>query len=152
MEGYTTMPLPLDQQEILLRLPALIIGATMKADSTGFFAGFREANAGAQFLDSAVERFKDNVIVLELLAAMEREHELPGDLDEITYDVVYSHLEHVKALIGGSPYAAGFYQFIYELAMAVAQASGGGLFGGGNKITEGEADFLQALQEQLGLE
>lgn len=145
------MPLPPDMQEALLRLPALIIGATMKSDSTGFFAGFREANAGAQFLDSAIERYKDNVIVLELLAVMGREHELPGDLDEIHYDDVFSQIEHVKALLSGNQFAHGFFMFIYELAEAVAKASGGGLFGGGNKITEGEAEFLSILRDQLGL-
>jgi hypothetical protein len=145
------MPLPLDQQEVLLRLPALIIGATIKSDGTGFFSSFREANAGAQFLDNAVTLYKDNVLVLELLAVMDAEHELPGDLDEITADVVYTQIEHVKALIGGSPYAPGFYEFIYNLAVAVANASGGGLFGSGDKITRGEADFLEDLRTQLGI-
>lgn len=140
-----------EQLDVLLQLPALIIGATMKADRTGFLNGFREANAGAQFIDGAVERYKDNVVVLELIANMEREHELPDDLDEITPDVVYSHLEHVKAMLAGSPYAHGFFMFVYELAEAVANATGGGWFGGGEKITEGEAAFLEDLRAQLGL-
>lgn len=146
------MALSPEQLDVLLRLPALIIGATMKSDRTGFFAGFREANAGAQFIDGAVERYKDNVVVLELIANMEREHELPADLDEITPDVVYTQIEHTKALLADSPYANGFYVFIYELAEAVANATGGGLFGGGDKITEGEANFLRNLRDQLGLQ
>ena len=132
----------------LLELPALIIGVMMKVDGPGFLKGWREASAGLDYFGAALERFNDNAAVLRVLANMERE--LPGDIGQIDYDDVLARAGRVDLLLAGTADAPGYKQFIYELAEAVAAASGAGLFGRGEKISEREALFLAELKARLG--
>lgn len=41
--------------------------------------------------------------------------------------------------------------FVFDLAERVTSASGSGLFGTGQKVSEGEAEFLNNLKGKLGL-
>ncbi|MGQ9888170.1 MAG: hypothetical protein ACUVSX_06710 [Aggregatilineales bacterium] len=133
----------------LMELPSLIIGAMMNVDGPGFLKGWREASAGLNYFDTALERFNDNAAVLRVLAYMEQE--LPGDIGAIDWDDVLARLDRIDTLLAGTPDAPGYKQFIYELAETVASASGAGLFGSGPKISEREAAFLAELRARLGL-
>jgi hypothetical protein len=138
-----------DAQAELMALPALIIGVMMKVDGPGFLKGWREATAGLDYFGTALERFNDNAAVLRVLAHMEQE--LPGDIGQIDYDDILVRADRVDMLLAGSADAPGYKQFIYELAEAVAAASGAGLLGRGPKVSEREALFLAELRAHLRL-
>ena len=137
------------QYDELMALPALVIGVMMKVDGPGFLKGWREATAGLDYFSAALERFNDNAAVLRVLAYMEQE--LPGDIGQIDYDDVLARAGRIDLLLAGTPDAPGYKQFIYELAEAVAAASGSGLFGRGPKVSEREAAFLAELRASLRL-
>jgi hypothetical protein len=139
-------------------LPTIVnvIGGTLQSSGSGFFGKLREAGALAGVLSNAGEQFKGNALMEGLLGSLTGEEgtNLLKNLDLGNLD-----LGNVMNQVGGlddtlkdaGEDGAPVKQFIFDVANQVANAAGGGLFGSGDKISEGEASFLSDLKGKLGL-
>lgn len=139
----------------LVLLAQQVISGIMKTDGTGFFGAIREAGALGTFVQESLERFKGNDLitgVAETLLSGVQSGEGGGvDLTALEPDQIISNLTQGISAVPDDANGAQFKGYLYELAEKIASAAGTGLFGGGEKVSAQEADFLQKLRGLLGV-
>lgn len=146
VQGIIAKVLPIIQQ---------VVASLTKKSDAGIVGRILEAGSLAKFVGEAAEKYKGNPVV-DGIAKMFKE----GGLKEPNIDLknldIGSVLNQVAGLddalkdLGGDA-AKGVKEFIFGMAEKVAGASGGGLFGGGQKVSADEASFLNDLKAKLGL-
>lgn len=140
--------------KVLPIIQQVIASITEKSDA-GIVGRIREAGSLAGFVGEAADKFKGNPIV-DGIAKMFAE----GTIKMPEIDVKNLNVANVLSQVGGlddilkdagGDTAKGVKEFIFGMAENVAGAAGGGLFGGGQKVSAGEANFLNDLKAKLGL-
>jgi hypothetical protein len=154
------MTIPTDQFHDLVEIFAAVIAGIMFSEKLGPFKAVRETLALAGFLTTAEKKYGDNTTVQQIIKHMKDEsadakNHPPQNikLGEGSVDThgILTRIAEVNTILADSPDAAGVKQFLYELAEAVANASGSGFLGLGQKISPQETEFLQGLKQTLGI-
>lgn len=136
----------------LLPILQQVIGGALKTGDSGMVGKMREAGAAAGYLHEAGEQFKGNPVIEGLLGALSSGDVLGGiDLASLNLDDVLGQVGNLDGLLQGAGVDAGpIKQFIIGLVEKIVGAAGGGLFGGGEKVSADEAAFVSNLKTRLG--
>jgi len=129
-----------------------IIAGMLRQSDSGLIGGMREAGAIATYLKEAETKFAGNAIIEQVSSTLLTggDIDLP-DLMDINLSDVLRDVGNLTEVLHTLPGGDQVRTFVYELAERVAGAAGGGLFGGGQKVSAGEQQMLAALRAQLGL-
>jgi hypothetical protein len=131
-----------------------VIAGITKSSDAGFIGKFKEIGAISGFLSEAAEKFKDNGIILGILGALTspRDELAKLDLKNLNVSDVLNNVGGLNDVLKDSgEQGTQVKQFVVDLAEKVANASGSGFFGGGEKVSAGEQQFLTDLKSKLGL-
>lgn len=156
-----TTPLPPTQYspeelDVILLGAECVPSATMTADDGKVIvAALRETLASGEFASTAATdpRYLHNALVQHYLERMaQTENVEQGEAQNLLdHDYLVAQIDRMLMVLRPDDEAYAFKHFLYGMARAVAEAAGEGLFGSGVKVTEGEAEFLAALQQKFGL-
>jgi hypothetical protein len=139
-----------EEMATLVKTPMMLVGSVCSCDGTGFFSYWREMGAAQSFLRRSQGKYNALVDrVIEKLIEAKEKNETLDDFSHVALEEIEEHLEYTYDLMFDHPDGAGYMRFLYDLAEAVAAASGTGWFGAGSKITEKEANILRVIQEKL---
>jgi hypothetical protein len=139
----------------LLASAPTMVSAGVSASDFGIVSFAKEVAALIRAVREAKARYADNELVLAVIEEFERaeaegaEAQQPQSLDENLATVA-----RIAQLVGqkAPPEEARSYKtFLYELAEIVAAASGEGLFGFGEKVSEAERTHLGRLKGALAI-
>lgn len=142
-------------QELLRTVQYVITGA-MKSGDAGVFGRIKEFNAATDYIATAAETFTGNPVIDQLMAVMQETgvgYDATDTIAELDLSDITNGIGHDVALLLAKVGESGDQVkiFLYELAKAVIEAAGGGLFGSGNRVTADEARFLETLRGILAL-
>ncbi len=160
--------------EVVNSLPLLIGSAAASAGRSGLFGTLKEAMASVSGLMEGLEQFPNNSLVKALVPSKEDAKagkELLKSQQETAMakiksqgikksdellGMVMGETEKVMGILGSSASdqeTKEFKEWIYSIATKVAEASkeGGFLGFGGERVSEGEKQFLADLKTKLGL-
>lgn len=153
------MQIPEQNLNRLLDVVKMIIVGVMGADAKGGpFKTMREMKAGSDYMTKAHKLYDGNALIQQVAADMTADNDLLSDegqqvdLNTVGYEDIFNAVSQIDMLIGaGNPEGHEFKEFLYDLAYTIADASGTGVMGRGEKISDYEAGFLNILRERLGL-
>jgi hypothetical protein len=138
----------------LLPILSSVMGGALGSSDAGFLGKLREGAAAGDFIHDAAQEFAGNSIISGLIEMVTDGGKLRELLPDGPSDMAAT-LEQVgglDALLGDAgEEGTQVKQFVYGFAERIANASGSGFFGGGDKVSEGEAQFLNELKAKLGL-
>lgn len=138
-------------QALIPVVKEIIVGMLLMSDS-GVIGGAREAGAITDYLKKGPVTFAGNPIIEHLAETLLAEGNLQlPDLSSLDATHLLQTVADVGADLDTLEGGVQVKQFIYGLAEHIAGASGGGLFGRGQKISTGEQQILDALRGQLGI-
>jgi hypothetical protein len=139
--------------EALIPVVKDVIGGMLMMSDSGVVGGMREAGAIATYLKESALTFGGNPIIeglVEGLLGDDQNLQLP-DINSIDVTNLFNSVGSAATALSSIEGGDQVKQFIYGLAVQIAGASGGGLFGSGNKISAGEQQFLDGLRAMLGV-
>ncbi len=116
------------------------------------FSSLKEAIATERFKTTAKQKYQANALIQAILA--EDVSLVDAVVVGTTAADFLEYIEQAVALVNrqaSRQEAQEYKQFMYDMATAVANASGEGWFGWGVKISAKEAAVLQRLEALLGL-
>jgi|GEM_PF-1083540 len=131
--------------------------ASLKASGAGFWGMLKEATSVANYIAHAPARFPGNEIIPPLMEGLKSrihtdKYAPSGDLRLVDVNNLLSRIAEVNNVLADAGEAGGQVKvFLYEMAASVIAAAGTGLFGSGERVTAGEAQFMDALRQTLGL-
>lgn len=151
------MSLTPEQYQQLLIVVQAVWDGIMGADEGGPLNSLRENKAAADYVTDSKGEFADNAIVQQLIGSL-----TPGGGDGLDADGIQEAItlalapntlmQHIGALsqvLNQHPDGMGVKEFIYGLAEAIAEAAGTQRFGGGDKVSDTEKQWLDALAAWL---
>jgi hypothetical protein len=152
------------QWQLLVNAPRYAAMGVVVIDFT-YVSFAKEAWEMLDFSQTAKGLYRDDPLIQDVLAeltSLDSEdnplaRKLEGDQTEPTQlaDQYLEKLSQAAAILDGETLggqALLFKRFVYEFAERVANASGEGLLGTGDKVSAKEAVFLRKLKTCLGLE
>lgn len=129
------------------------------ADEGGLMNSVRESKAAADYLTESRAEFAGNSVVEQIISAL-----TPGGGDDLSAEeqqaamelaldpnVLMQRVGEIDAMLGGSPEAYGVKVFLYTLAERIAGAAGTARFGGGEKFSAAEQQWLTILRAWLAI-
>jgi hypothetical protein len=131
----------------------------MKSSGAGLIGKIRETRSISEFMGSAAENYAGNPLVEGIIGALtggsdefkDLLDDAP-DLGNLDLDSVLATVTEADGLLAGfGEVGTQFKLFLMDLVGKVVTASGSGLFGTGQKVSEQEAQYVSALRERLGL-
>lgn len=131
---------------------AVLVGAVL-SDISGPIATVKEFMAGGSVIGEARKRYPDNKLIQRVpdqIADVNIDQGNEEQLQQFRAEIAWTIDNGLAVLLDdeeGRQYAA----FLVAIAEGVINAAGQGLLGGGVKVSPGEAQFLRALKERLGL-
>ena len=146
-----------DQLAAAAELPLIIIQGVITVDGTTYMSVVREFMAVADYIDKAQVEYANNLLVqAALMSFIDKSGNIDTGLqsdkvEHIPVDEVLGSVDYVLNLLAGTPELQGYKVFIYNLAYRIANAAGNTLLGTGAKVSQQEADLLNALRGQLGV-
>ncbi|MCK6579969.1 MAG: hypothetical protein L6Q98_17905 [Anaerolineae bacterium] len=143
------------EQIVQMLIPTVkeVIGGMLMMSDSGVIGGMREAGAIAKYLKSGAQELGGNPIIGGLVEGLLGEGgslELP-DITAIDVTTLFNKVGSAANALSGVEGGDQVKQFIYGLAEQIAGAAGGGLFGGGQKFSAGEQQYLEGLRAMLGV-
>jgi|GEM_PF-6923399 hypothetical protein len=138
----------------LVALAQQVAAQTMLASGATIFGKWRETQALKTFLDTAKSRYATSDLVAHIADRLKGSASFNfGGYDRQAPDVngVMARVAELDTLCAGFPDVVEVKRFFYDLAEQIANASGEGLFGTGERINSREAIYLQTLRQTLGL-
>jgi len=126
----------------------------MKVGGSGTFGMVREGMAAVSFLKEARESFAGNQLIQQVIETVMNRVQGGSSEETVAYDQPEdAMLSQIGAAVSSLEGDNGqqFRHMLLQFAQKVASAAGQGLFGSGEKVSSGEADFLARLQQVLGL-
>lgn len=140
--------------ESLAQLTWDVMTAAMIADRTGPISALRETIAAGRFFTIAQEKYADNQLIQQVIKRLSQHSEKQSDAIDMShreeaYAALMDKITDATARLSDDEDMHAFKQFLVELAEMVAQASGGGLFASGQKVTSDERSFLDRLKAML---
>ncbi len=143
-------------REQLIRLASLstdVLMATLLIDQTDRVGLLREFSNGTKFIEETKNRYPQNTLIQNMRASIEesmqdiQSYSLP---QRRTVGNAYrTRINEALQFLDNDAESQEFKAALFNLATNVAKAAGHGLFGSGEKVSQDEADFLQALQHAL---
>ncbi len=146
-------------QQILLVIQGLWHGISGADNQFGLFKTIRESKSAADFLTDSRAQFAGNGVIEQLVSGL-----TPGGGDDLDAaeqdaaaklsfepDALMDQVSAMNAMLGSSPDAHDVRVFIYQLMHTIAAAAGTGRFGGGDKISANEQQWLDVLRQRLGI-
>ncbi|MCS6836519.1 MAG: hypothetical protein NZ750_10930 [Anaerolineae bacterium] len=143
-----------DQVRSLVDALNNVMVGLMKVGGSGTFGMVREGMAAVSFLREARESFSGNQLIQQVIETVMNRVQGGSSEESVAYDQPEdAMLAQIGAAVAGLQGEDGlqFRQMLLQFAEKVASAAGQGLFGSGEKISSGEANFLAKLQQVLGL-
>jgi hypothetical protein len=139
----------------LMRAFGVVFLASSSADGIQALGVLKETNAATDFLNEAVAKYSRNALVLSAIQAAANDPQLTApQFDGSAGDLrayLSEQIDQVVGVLRNDAEAYEFKQFLFDLAVVVANVAGKGLFGRGDKVTREEAEFLHELQYKFGL-
>jgi hypothetical protein len=134
----------------LLPMIQNIVAGVMQVSGSGMIGTARELKAVSDYADEAAKKFAGNPVIEALIEPLQGNFLENVNIEALDVNNVLSSVMQIDSLL--PPELTGeVKQFLYELAQRVASASGQGFFGSGEKVTEVESQYLDALRVYLGL-
>lgn len=127
-----------------------VLGGVMQAGGSGLFGMLREGMAAMGFLKEMQENFAENDLIQQVLGLVLEKGTHSGEALPESADYL-GQIQGALAGLQNDAIGEQFKQMLYQFAERVAGAAGQGLFGTGEKISHGEADFLGQLKQTLGI-
>jgi hypothetical protein len=144
-------------REQLIRLSTLsndVLMATLLIDETDHVGLMREFRNGTKFLEDAKKQYPQNALIQNMMAGVEssmQEIQSYTMTERRTAENTYrAHINEKTLLLSTDAEAQEFKTILVALAEKVASAAGFGLFGSGEKVSQDEKEFLEALKRKLG--
>lgn len=142
-----------DTEQLALQIGPMIeniVASALKVSGSGFFGKLKEGGAVLTYLSDASDKFDSNALIQHILANF-----TGGDLRSIDLGTVEPQEALMQAgqlgpILSGIAGGDQVKQFVLELVEQVLAASGSGLFGGGEKVSEAEQQFYDELKVNLG--
>jgi hypothetical protein len=137
-------------------LPVLksVMGGALGSSDAGFIGKLREGAAAGDFIHDAAEQFAGNSIIGGLIELVTDGGKLRDLIPEAPTEAgaVLEQIGGLDTLLADAGEEGNqVKQFVFGFAERIANASGSGFFGGGDKVSAGEAQFLTDLKAKLGL-
>lgn len=150
---------PEQLRQVVIVIQAVWDGV-MGADEGGVINSVRESKAAADYISEAQKEYAGNRTVEQIISAL-----TPGGGDDLDAEgqqeamrlaldpntLMRDHVGELDTILGGSPDTYGVKTFLYHLAERIASAAGTERFGGGDKISAAEQQWLTVLRAWLGL-
>lgn len=149
MSDYTS-----DQVRSLVDALNNVMVGIMKVGGSGTFGMVREGMAAVSFLKEARESFAGSQLIQQVIEMVMNRVQGGSSEESVSYDQPEdAMLAQIGAAVANLQGEDGqlFRSMLLQFAEKVAGAAGQGLFGSGEKISSGEANFLAKLQQVLGL-
>lgn len=149
MSDYTS-----DQVRSLVDALNNVMVGIMKVGGSGTFGMVREGMAAVSFLKEARESFAGSQLIQQVIEMVMNRVQGGSSEESVSYDQPEdAMLAQIGAAVANLQGEDGqqFRQMLVQFAEKVASAAGQGVFGSGEKISSGEANFLAKLQQVLGL-
>ncbi|MGB3512964.1 MAG: hypothetical protein WBA93_27865 [Microcoleaceae cyanobacterium] len=145
----------------LLKQAITLIWIIVTASDLTLFSALKEVFAFTQKIKNAKLNYQDNQLIQDLLADISDEEE-ETKINEIETaenfeDFLEDALKKLKAAVAIAQIKATqkeaqeYTEFLYEIAIQIANASGEGMFGTGPKVSKKEAIVLEQLKIALNL-
>ncbi len=145
-------------REHLIQIATLsndIIMATLLIDETDHVGLMREFRNATKFIEEAKREKPQNVLIQNMTTGIDASmQEIQGYTltQRRTAENTYrANINKNVALLSTDVEADEFKTVLYTLAKKVAEAAGHGLFGSGEKVSQDETEFLQALKRRFGI-
>lgn len=131
---------------------AVLVGAVL-SDISGPIATVREFMAGTTVISEARQRYPHNRLIQHVPEQIADINIDQGNQEELTQfrTQIAQTIDEGLALVWDDEEGREYAAFLVAVAEGVIESAGLGLFGGGEKVSPGEAQFLQALKERLGM-
>ncbi|MBK8024800.1 MAG: hypothetical protein IPK19_26120 [Chloroflexi bacterium] len=143
------------EQIVQMLLPVVrdVIGGMLMMSDSSLIGGVREAGAIGKYLTTASQEMADNPVIAGLVDGLigEDGKVIVPDMDNVDVTNLFTNVGSAAGVLDSFEGGLQVKEFIYGMAEHIAGASGGGLFGGGQKISAGEQQFLDGLRAMLGL-
>ena len=144
-----------NEWKLLMDAPTLVgMGVSMADFGVVSFA--KEFAALIRAVIGAKEKYPSNQLIQSLVAEFEKKDQSPPADGEgkKSQDDMLADLGKVAALVdnkAAGDEARGFKTFLVDLSEQVANASGEGFLGFGEKVSDKERDYLQKLRSTLSV-
>jgi len=145
-------------REQLIRISTLsndIIMATLLIDATDYVGLLREFHNATKYIDEAKREYPQNVLIQNIAAGVDASiQDIQGytPTQRRTAENTYrARINESVSLLDTDTEAYEFKAALLALAKKVAEAAGHGVFGSGQKVSQDEGEFLEALKRKLGV-
>jgi hypothetical protein len=153
MANYTP-----DQCAKLAALPAELILLTMMVDRHSAIGAYREVSAAMKFIREARHVFPANALIQSVPdeAHTASSHDQGLDLSTPESASAAKHnlearIQEALTLLADDAEGREYKTFLLHIAEKVVEAAGAGFFGGGEKVSEAEKQFIGDLRLRLGV-
>lgn len=148
--------------QLLEQSVGIVAGAINTADFT-FFSFVKEVFVLSEYLEGAKSKYKNNELLQSLLSVVldedyqkqgEKATKVEVETFEEFLDAACQQLKETVAIAyqtATTQEVEEYKEFLYEIANKVANASGSGWFGTGEKVSEKEVVVLHKFKVALGL-
>lgn len=140
----------MDLDDIITAIRGIVDGILHTSDS-GLVGRAREMTALTQYLNKARDAFANNDLIQELVPHLLRGDFLQSPAPFKTPSQIFDAMDTLGHALPMDAGGIEVRQFIIGMVESVAGASGGGLFGRGDKISDDEATYLDILKSKFGL-
>jgi len=145
-----------DEEWNLLMGSPVMAGMGVSMSDFGVVSFAKEFTALVRAVMAAKEKYPQNELIQALVAEFEKKgnDDPPASEGKKTPDQLLGDLQRVANLVdakAGADEARGFRTFLFELGESVANASGQGFLGFGEKVSAKERDYLQKLRTTLAV-
>ncbi|MBZ0294451.1 MAG: hypothetical protein K8L99_17945 [Anaerolineae bacterium] len=131
---------------------AVLVGAVL-SDISGPIATVKEFMAGSNVISEARQHYPNNKLIQRVPEQIAEINIDQGNEEELAQfrSQIARTIDEGLALIWDDAEGREYAAFLVAVAEGVIESAGLGLFGGGEKVSRGEAQFLQVLKERLGM-
>jgi hypothetical protein len=144
-------------REQLIRISTLsndIIMATLLIDVTDYIGLLREFHNATKYIEEAKKRYPQNALIQNIATGVDASiQDIQGYTltQRRTAENTYrARINEAVSLLDIDAEASEFKAALLVLAKKVAEAAGHGVFGSGEKVSQDETEFLEALKRRLG--
>lgn len=147
-----------EQKARLMELPEDVVVATMLSDTSGPIGELRERFAGMKAIGEIQQTYPHNALIQSIpresylkqaLAELVPSSEMDRATSRMT---VEQRIDEACSLLSNDAEAQEFKSFLINIAQKVAEAAGSSWTGGGTqRVSQAEAEYIEALKNKLGV-
>jgi hypothetical protein len=140
-----------DQLQTVLSIIRGIVDGIINTSNSGMIGRAREMTAFTQYVAQAGSQFANNDFIAQLIPHMTSSVFFASGSPFQKPSDIFDAMGELGAGLPVDEAGVQVRQFIIGLVEAVAGASGGGLFGRGDKLSDDETTYLDILRAKLGM-